>query len=232
MSNHIKHIFFDLDRTLWDFEKSAEQAFEKIFEKHKLGDFGVPSGTAFHDTYTIHNERLWDQYRKGEIKKEVLRGLRFNLTLKDFGIVNNDLGEAIGDDYVKISPLLVNLFPYAIEILEYLKENYTLHIITNGFAEVQAVKLRESKMKKYFDQIITSEEAGVKKPDPNIFTFAFDKSGAKPEESIMIGDDYEVDIVGAQNMNMEQIFFDPYNLQPHASCSYRITNLEEIKGIL
>jgi len=232
VNNHIKHIFFDLDRTLWDFEKSAEQAFDKIHEKHNLINFGVPSGASFHEAYTIHNERLWGQYRKGEIKKEILRGLRFNLTLKDFGIVNNDLGEAIGDDYVRISPMLVNLFPYAIEILEYLQKKYTLHIITNGFAEVQAVKLHESKMRKYFDQIITSEEAGVKKPEPKIFRFAFDSSGAKPEESIMIGDDYEVDILGAINMDMEQIFFDPYGLQPNAICSHRITNLEEIKEIL
>lgn len=232
MDNKIKHIFFDLDRTLWDFEKSAEEAFEQIFLTYDLGSKNVPSGKAFHVAYTVHNNKLWDQYRKGEIKKEVLRGLRFKLTLNDFGIKDNELGEKIGDEYIRISPLIVNLFPYTIEILEYLAPKYKMHIITNGFAEVQAVKLRESGMKKYFDQVITSEEAGVKKPNPQIFKFAFDKSGALPEESIMVGDDYEVDIIGAQDVGMQQIFFDPYNLQLDVECSYRINNLEEIEGVL
>lgn len=232
MDNTIKHIFFDLDRTLWDFEKSAEEAFEQIFETYNLASSNIPSGKAFHDAYTVHNNHLWDMYRKGEIKKEVLRGLRFSLTLNDFGIDDVELGEKIGDEYIRISPLIVNLFPYAIEILEYLAPNYKLHIITNGFAEVQTVKLRESKMRKYFDHIITSEEAGVKKPNPRIFKFAFDKSGALPENSIMIGDDYEVDIIGAADVKMKQIFFDPYNLQPDVECSYRVKNLKEIEGVL
>lgn len=232
MNNNIKHIFFDLDRTLWDFEKSAEQAFDLIFEKYSLGDQGVTSGKAFHDAYTIHNDKLWELYRKGEIEKEILRGLRFKLTINDFGIDDQELGEKIGDEYVRISPLLVNLFPFAIEILEYLSPKYTMHVITNGFAEVQTIKLRESDMRKYFNQIITSEEAGVKKPDPRIFELAFEKSGAKVEQSIMIGDDYEVDILGAMNMGMKQIFFDPYQLQPMADCSYRVASLQEIMEIL
>jgi len=217
---------------LWDLEKSAEQAFEHIFDKFNLGERGVPSGKAYHEAYTIHNNILWEKYRKAEITKEVLRGLRFNLTNNDFGIVDNGLGDKIGDEYIRISPLIVNLFPYSIEILKYLAPNYKLHIITNGFEEVQTVKLRESRMRNYFTQIITSEEAGVKKPNPAIFKFAFHKSGAKAEESIMIGDDYEVDILGAKDVGMKQIFFDPFNLQPDAECSYRINNLKEIEEIL
>ncbi len=232
VNNKIKHVFFDLDRTLWDFEKSAAQAFDEIYKIHGLKDKGVISATEFHNAYTIHNNKLWDQYRNGEIKKEVLRGLRFKLTLGDFGINDDILGEKIGDDYVRLSPLLVNLFPYAIEILEYLYPKYKLHIITNGFAEVQAVKLSESGMRRFFDQIITSEEAGVKKPDSKIFNFAFDKSGAKPINSIMIGDDYEVDIIGAKEVGMDQIFFDPYSLQPNLDCNYRVVSLNEIFEIL
>lgn len=228
----VEHIFFDLDRTLWDFEKSAVQAFEKIFEKYNLGEKGIPSVKELHDVYTIHNNKLWDQYRVGEIEKEILRGLRFSLTLKDFNIIDENLGEEIGNEYIRISPILVNLFPYSIEILEYLYPLYKLHIITNGFSEVQDTKLKASGMDKYFTEIITSEAAGVKKPHPDIFKYALNKSGATIEESIMIGDDYEVDIIGARDVNMKQIFFDPFKKSKQNGSTYYINNLKEIEGIL
>lgn len=228
----IIHIFFDLDRTLWDFEKSAAQTFKEIYEQYKLVDKGILSVKEFHAAYTIHNNRLWDQYRRGEIKKEVLRGSRFNLTLKDFGIVDEKLGENIGDYYVRISPLRVNLFPYSVEILEYLFPKYKMHIITNGFSEVQETKLKASGMDKYFIEVITSEEAGVKKPHPDIFKFAFKKAGALAHESIMIGDDYEVDIIGARGVDMKQIFFDPEKKQRENGGAFHISCLKEIEGIL
>jgi len=232
VKENIKHVFFDIDRTLWDFEKSAQQTFEELFVSHKLFQKGIPSFSRFHEVYTIHNNKLWEQYRKGEIKKKVLRGLRFSLTLEDFNIFDIDLGEKIGDDYIRLSPLKVNLFPYSIEILEYLFPKYKLHIITNGFSEVQDVKLRTSNIDKYFTEIITSEDAGYKKPDARIFDFAFKKSGALPHNSIMIGDDYDVDIVGAKKVNMKQIFFDPYGISKKGLSTYHINNLKEIEGIL
>lgn len=232
MKEIIRHVFFDLDRTLWDFEKSANQTFEEIYHFYELQNKGITSADEFHDAYTIHNNRLWDQYRKGEIQKDILRGLRFNLTLQDFGITDNVLAEKIGDDYVRISPLKVNLFPYSIEILEYLFLKYNLHIITNGFSEVQTTKLETSGMDKYFINVITSEEAGVKKPHPDIFKLAFTKAGALPEESIMIGDDYEVDIIGAKEVSMAQIFVDHEKKYSKNQSTYYITNLREIEKIL
>lgn len=232
MKEKIRHVFFDLDRTLWDFEKSANQTFEEIYNHFELQKKGIISVKEFHDAYSIHNNRLWDLYRKGEIKKEKLRGLRFILTLQDFGITDNVLAEKIGDDYIRISPLMVNLFPYTIEILEYLFPIYNLHIITNGFSEVQTVKLETSGMDKYFTQVITSEEAGVKKPHPDIFKYAFTKAEALPGESIMIGDDYEVDIIGAKEANMYQIFVDHEKKYGNNQSTYYINNLKEIEGIL
>ena len=185
------HIFFDLDRTLWDFEKSAFQAFEQIYQDFDLEKLGIPDVQSFHDAYTLHNNRLWDKYRKGEISKDVLRGKRFALTLKDFGIIDIKLGEKIGDEYVRISPLIVNLFPNSEKVLKYLFPKYNLYIITNGFNEVQDVKLAASGLDKYFDKVITSEDAGAKKPNPKIFHYALEQTGATPENSIMIGDDYE-----------------------------------------
>jgi putative hydrolase of the HAD superfamily len=118
------------------------------------------------------------------------------------------------------------------EILDYLSPNYKLHIITNGFSEVQDVKLKSSDMGRYFDKVVTSERAGVKKPDIRIFRFAMEQAGAGPGNSLMIGDDYEVDIVGAQNVGMDQVFFNPQNIVNQNGCTYEIADLIEIKGFL
>jgi putative hydrolase of the HAD superfamily len=226
------YIFFDLDRTLWDFDSSALMAFEEIFEKHKLNNRGVNSVEEFLKFYNIHNEELWAQYRVGKITKEKLRGLRFLLTLNEYGIDNKELAEAIGLDYVKISPLKVSLFSNAFEILDYLKLNYQLFLITNGFSEVQATKLKVSGLGKYFKTVITSEEAGCKKPDPCIFDYAIQKSGAIVEQSIMIGDDPEVDILGARNFGMDQVLFDPGKKYNQNGSTFYINGLIELKDIL
>lgn len=232
MPSPYKHIFFDLDRTLWDFETSAAQTFTQLFETHKLQSRGIASVARFHEAYTIHNEALWDRYRVGDIKKEVLRGLRFHLTLKDFGLEDKDLAEQIGDDYVRLSPLNVSLFPNAFEILEYLFPKYPLHLITNGFSETQFSKLRVSGLDRFFDQVITSEEAGVKKPDSKIFEFAMERTGASPANSLMIGDDVEVDIKGAMDFGMDQVLFDPHQQHPRNGTTFKINNLIELRNIL
>ncbi len=226
------HIFFDLDRTLWDFDKSSLETFDEIFEKRKLKKLGIDSVEVFHDVYAVHNAGLWDLYRNGGITKEVLRGQRFYLTLKDFGIDNRQLAETIGMDYVTLSPLKVNLFPQAMAVLEYLFPKYKLHIITNGFQEVQDVKIRVSGLKKYFTTIVTSEEAGIKKPNPEIFYYALKKAGAKVSESLMVGDDPEVDILGAKQVGIDQLLFDPQANFVVNSATYSVTCLDEMKNIL
>lgn len=229
--NKYNTIFFDLDRTLWDFDSSALMAFEEIYEKYKLSDLGVQSVSDFLKVYNIHNEELWAKYRVGEISKENLRGLRFLLTLNDFGIDDKELAEVIGHDYVTISPLKVSLFPYAIEIMEYLAPKYNLHLITNGFSEVQTTKLKVSGLGKYFDKVITSEEAGCKKPDRQIFELAMEKSGANLTSSIMIGDDPDVDILGAKNFGMDQVLFDPEQKFTLNGSTYYINKLSELEEI-
>ena len=227
-----KHIFFDLDRTLWDFDTSARIAFGELFEKYKLNQKGVQSVDVLQNTYNLHNDRLWALYREGKIKKEILRGKRFLLTLKDFGIDDVILSEKIGQDYIAISPLRVALFPHAEEILQYLSPKYQLNLITNGFSEVQAIKLISSGLGKYFKVVVTSEEAGYKKPDERIFNYAFEKSGAKPGESIMIGDDFEVDVKGALAVGMDQVFFDPNKVFSQNGSTFYINDLKELEGIL
>jgi len=226
------HLFFDLDRTLWDFDGSTRLAFEEIFKNFNLTEKGVPSVDVFHQHYSIHNNELWARYRVGNIEKEELRGLRFYLTLKDFGIDDRQLAESIGEDYLSMIANKVSLFPNAFEILEYLKPKYKLHLITNGFNEVQIQKLAVSGLGNYFIEVITSEEAGFKKPDERIFHYAMQKAGAAADESLMIGDDPEVDIEGAKNIGMDQVLFDPEGKYDKDQSTYYIRNLWELKDIL
>ncbi len=231
-NNKYKHVFIDLDRTLWDFEKSAQQTFEEIYRRHELKELGVPSLEEFDKFYTEHNNRLWSYYRKGQIKKEILSVQRFELTLKDFSIKDAKLAKQIASDYVNLSPTMVNLFPYTHEILTYLKTKYTLHIITNGFEEVQQKKLDSANLRQYFTHIITSEMAGFKKPEPEIFSYAFQITGAKVEESMMIGDDLKVDILGAKEFGMDQIYVNFDKLKHKEKLSYEVNSLKEIAEIL
>jgi putative hydrolase of the HAD superfamily len=232
MSNKYHHLFFDLDRTLWDFEKSARQAFEEMFEIHNLSDLGIENWEEFHKRYEVHNHQLWDLYREGKIEKEILMWKRFSDTLEEYGIDNFELANKLGNTYVRISPRKVNLYPHALEILEYLYPKYQMHIITNGFQEVQNIKLETSGMDQYFNALITSEKAGVKKPNPDIFKYAMKKTGASPGNSLMIGDDYEVDILGADNIGMDQVFFDPEQQSSVNGSTYKITSLAELKEFL
>ncbi len=226
------HLFFDLDRTLWDFDGSTRLAFEEIFNKYQLDKQGVTSVDDFHRQYTIHNNELWAKYRVGDILKEELRGLRFYLTLLDFGIDDRELADRIGADYLSMISNKVSLFPNAFRILEYLKPKYKLHLITNGFNEVQSTKLAVSGLGKYFLEVITSEEAGFKKPDERIFRYALQKAGASPSESLMIGDDPEVDIEGAKNIGMDQVLFDPEGKYDKSKSTFYIRDLWKLKDLL
>ena len=204
-----KHIFFDLDHTLWDFKASAAHTFELLYAHFELDRLGIPSLDAFVERYHVHNDAMWALYREGKMEKEILRNLRFEMAMKDFGVGDAALAEKLADFYLYHAPRNVFLFPGALETLACLAENYQLHIITNGFQEVQYIKLETSGMDRYFDQIITSEEAGVKKPDPWIFHYALQKAGALASESLMVGDDVEVDVAGALAVGMDAVFFNP-----------------------
>jgi putative hydrolase of the HAD superfamily len=227
-----KHLFFDLDRTIWDFDRNALITFQEIYQKYNLKELGVKYFEEFFSKYKFHNNELWALYRKAEIKKEVLSVKRFELTLKDFGIDDQSLAEKIAYDYITLSPLKTGLFPHVYEVLNYLSEKYKLHIITNGFEEVQYKKIEVSDLNKYFENIITSEEAGTKKPEKQIFEFSLSKASAKPDESLMIGDDIAVDIIGAKTIGIDQVFVN-YDRIPHdEEITYEINDLIELKAFL
>lgn len=227
-----RHLFFDLDRTLWDFEAAAAVAFEQIFEKHDLAKRGIPSAQDFHKTYHPFNEHLWSLYRANEITKEDLNRTRFVLPLAHYGIHDEQLAEKMSRDYIYLSPRTVRLIPGTMELLDYLKPKYHLHLITNGFKEVQHTKLNGSGLAPYFETLTVSEEAGVKKPDPEIFHFALDKAQALCDESLMIGDEMDVDIIGARAAGMDQIFFNARGVAHENRATYEVRTLKEIRTIL
>lgn len=227
-----QHIFFDLDRTLWDFDAAAEVAFERIYEKYNLKSLGIPSAHEFHEVYHPLNEQLWVQYRADKITKDDLNRTRFVLPLEHYGIHDTDLADHLSEDYVYWSPRIVRLVPGTMELLEYLKPKYHLHLITNGFQEVQHTKLSGSGMEPYFETLTVSEEVGVKKPNPEIFHYALRKAGAKAEESLMIGDEMAVDIDGARAAGMDTLLFHPTEDRVEGECTYEVRSLMEIIGLL
>jgi putative hydrolase of the HAD superfamily len=226
-----KHIFFDLDRTLWDFNSNSREALTDIFKKLKLEQY-FSSTEQFISLYHKNNENLFEAYRHGKIKKAALRSLRFALTLKDVKIDNPELVRNIGDLYINLSTEKTILFPFAIEILDYLFPNYSLYILTNGFKETQFNKLKNSGLSSYFSKVFTSEAVGFSKPHPNIFQLAINSVNARKNECLMIGDDFEVDILGAKSFGIDQVFFNPDNLIFENKASYEIRSLIELKNIL
>lgn len=200
---NIKHIFFDLDHTLWDFETNSNKTFEFIFKKNSINVNFIN----FKEIYKPINQRYWKLYRDNLVTKEELRYQRLKEAFNELNFYTDDyLINLLAEEYIEYLPTNKTLFEGAIEILDYLQPNYQMHIITNGFEEVQHKKLESSKMLPYFNNIITSEKVGAKKPNPKIFHYALEISGAKSEESIMIGDNFEADILGAKSVGMHTVF--------------------------
>jgi len=226
-----KHIFFDLDGTLWDFAGNSKDTQLEMFERFSLHTI-FSSHDNFIDTFKKHNDELWEEYRLGNIKKSKLKWYRFYLSLKEKNVENESLARSLDEFYLSESPKKTNLIPYTLEILEELKSKYALHIITNGFNEVQFTKLENSKLDQYFNVIVTSEDAGVLKPDIRIFQYALKKAGAGHVESIMIGDVLKVDILGAKEAGLDQIYLNPGGNSHNETISYEVCSLKEILEIL
>ncbi len=232
MNKKYKHIFFDLDHTLWDFERNAEETKRELYEELDLKRRGIPSYDEFRSKYVPINTGLWALYRDGLIEREDLNFKRFYLTLLEFGVDDAELGSAMAEGFLKGITSKTYLFPYAIEILEYLFPKYPMYIITNGFDDVQFGKLKNSGLDRYFAAVITSEEAGVKKPDKEIFQFALGRVSALAEESLMIGDDLEVDIAGAREVGIDQVFVNHNGLKHGEAVTFEVGNLKELEDIL
>lgn len=224
----ITDVFFDLDHTLWDFDKNSGLTFEKIF---KLNNINVDLNT-FLSEYEPINLNYWKLYREEKIDKESLRFGRLN---DAFSAIKFNVEDVViyklSDDYIEHLTAFNYLLNNTFEILDYLNGSYKLHIITNGFEEVQQAKLDKSKISHYFDTVTNSEMVGVKKPNPEIFNFAVNLAKTSVDKSIMIGDNYEADVLGALNMGMESIFFDVKNTTVDRKVK-QIDNLLHLKKFL
>lgn len=223
----IQHIFFDLDNTLWDHRRNAYLTIKDLFDKEEITLKYNIDFEEFHSVYHEINEKLWEQIRDGEIDKEYLRKHRFYDTFKHFEIDDLELAMFFEEHFLDKILNYNHLVESTEYILDYLKaKNYTLHIISNGFQEVTERKCILSGIDHYFQTITSADSVGVRKPNPAIFEYSLGLSEAKKEESILIGDDWIADVIGAQNFGMDVIFFDVLNENKE------VENLKVIKHLL
>jgi putative hydrolase of the HAD superfamily len=227
-----RHIFFDLDHTLWDFDANARATLEQLHIDLNLPEKGVHDFDLFYRNYLAHNEKLWERYRNGYIKQEELRIKRMWLTLLDFRIADDELTRQLSELFLQLLPTRTILFPDTVEVLTWLaNKGYGLHLITNGFEHTQHSKLKSSGLDKFFEHVITSEGSNSLKPKKEIFEFALEKTGASVGESIMIGDSLDVDIAGAMGVGMDQVHVNFIGTVQHITPTYTVTTLKELEQI-
>jgi len=228
-----KHLFFDLDHTLWDFDANARTTLAQLHLDLKLVDKGIHDFDLFHKNYLAHNDRLWARYRNGYIRQEELRLKRMWLTLLDFRIADEALARQLSELFLQLLPTRTLLFPDTLDVLRYLTDKgYRLHLITNGFEQTQRSKLKSSGLDPFFIEVITSESSNSLKPQKEIFEYAMNKAGANAQESLMIGDSLEVDIAGAMGVGMDQVHVNYNGAEQDLSPTYTIKALKELEGFL
>ena len=204
----ITDVFFDLDHTLWDFETNSYFAYKSLFEKHNI----PVDIDDFEKVYQPINKQFWDDYSKGLKDKETVKYGRISATFEVLNIeLSGDVIHSLGDGYLDFLKIQTHLMPGSLEILDYLKGKYRLHILTNGFKEVQGDKMQHSGLVDYFDTLVSSEEVGKLKPHPDVFNFALQRTDTFAHNSFMIGDNLKSDVLGARNVGMHAIHYDPEN---------------------
>lgn len=233
MKRKYRHLLFDLDHTIWDFETNSKAVLSKLHDTFNIHEKINEDFNTFFDVFSIINEKLWTRYRHGYMKQDELRWKRFWQTLLEFRCADEKLSRDMSDMYLELLPIQSELMPHALEVLEYCQaQGFRMHVITNGFEVTQLSKMKNSQIFHFFEEIVTSEKSMSLKPHNDIFKFTLDAIKAVPEECLMIGDNYEVDIVGAQNMNIDQVFYDPGKKYESLSSTYYIHDLKDIVGIL
>jgi putative hydrolase of the HAD superfamily len=224
-----KHLFFDLDHTLWDFDRNSELTMKQLYNEYKLWERNINDFDAFYKAYCIHNDKLWERFRNGYIKREELRWKRIWLTLIDFKIGDTALAHEMSTAYLEILPTQTLLLPYAKELLEHCKtKNYVMHLITNGFETTQWLKMQYSGIAQYFSEVITSEKSNCLKPNREIFDYALKATGAEVGHSIMIGDALDIDILGASNAGWDQVYYNPAKTPHDRKPTYEVACFSEL----
>jgi putative hydrolase of the HAD superfamily len=226
-----KHLFFDLDHTLWDFDTNATHTLQQLFRDYQL-DKHFQSYEHFYTVYQPINVSLWEKYRRNNITKQFLNTERFYQPMLAVGYDNRTIAEQFAKDFITISPLQTALLPNVIEVLDYLKQKYTMHIITNGFRETQQTKLEKSGLAPYFSRVYISEMIGAQKPERDFFDYAIKSSNARKAQSLVIGDNLEADVLGAVKAGIHAIYFNPSQQSHNQQPTFEIHSLLQLKEIL
>lgn len=227
-----RHLLFDLDHTLWDYDRNVRESLSELFEIYLLADLGVPTFDAFYGAFTTVNADLWNAYNRGQIDRTILRKERFRKIFEHLGADGSAVPSKMENDFMRRTSSKPHLFPHSKETLAYLHDRYRLHIISNGFDESQAMKMASSGLTSFFKLIVTSETTSYRKPDKRIFEYTLDKLGAEPEVCLMIGDNPDTDIMGAKDANIDQVLFNPLNLPHPVQPTYTISCLSELRCFL
>ena len=230
----MKYLFFDLDHTLWDYVKNSREALKEGYEELKLEAQGVDSIADFIIAYETANDYYWRYYREGKIGKEEFRKLRFEMMMKPWGLdKKTDLSKKLTEHYVSTSPYKTGLVEGATNVLDTLKQRgHKMALLTNGFEEIQHIKVETSGLSKYFEGLLTSDALGFKKPNPEIFKLAMKKMGVEAGGSVMLGDSLEADIIGAREVGMGQVFYNPDGTIHREEVQHEVKSLKEILDIV
>ncbi len=227
-----KNLFIDLDDTLWDIHQNGKECLEEIYSDYGYNRF-YPTFDDYYNVYMPSNHHLWNLYRLGEIRKEELIVERFLVPVRKFGINDPGYAKSLSDDFLQRTTRKTKLIDGTLDLLDYLRPKYRMHILSNGFREVQFKKIENSGLQPYFDKIILSEDAGVNKPHPGIFTYALKNTNSRRNETLMIGDSWEADMVGARGIGMHHAF---YNVSGRSefpfSPTYTLNDLKELIELL
>ena len=228
-----KHIFFDLDHTLWDFERNSHETLTELYERFGMLSFGVESLPSFLQNFTEINKNLWNEFDHGRIAHAYIRENRFRLVFESLGLTKLPIADQeLGEEYLRLLPQKAHLLDGAREILDYAAAKYKLHIITNGFDWIQARKMASSGIDHYFEHVVTNERANAKKPDPQIFAYALGAANAQKNESIMIGDNWEADVMGAQRFGINAVYYNPEGRVFDQKPTHDIQHLLALKDIV
>ena len=225
-------LLFDLDHTLWDFETNSQETLKELFHQYNLEQKGINGFSYFYETFVRVNTKFWELHDRNIIGSEEIRLQRFHKVFNEAGLDHYTLSLEFSVDFLKALPHKKNLLPHALETLDYLHPKYPMVIVTNGFEELQSTKMSSAGIHHHFKSVVTSQRAGNKKPSKEIFEFALNEAGHRPEGAVMIGDNLITDMGGARSAGIDTIYFNPEGKVHGEKVTFEINSLLELRTLL